>query len=131
MVNHWYFYGFDADFGPFYIKFCGYFPFTGQIYLNGHEYAKRQCAKTGIAFTALDSAFGSAADPAAVQKICDDLTDQEIYRLPASGWPGCRTRSPPRTSRLTTAGSCPSSRWSSPPPWRWTGRSAGGSSSSS
>ena len=31
MVNHWYFYGFDADFGPFYIKFCGYFPFTGQI----------------------------------------------------------------------------------------------------
>ena len=45
MVNHWYFYGFDADFGPFYIKFCGYFPFTGQIYLNGHEYAMRQCAR--------------------------------------------------------------------------------------
>jgi hypothetical protein len=33
MVNHWYFYGFDADFGPFYVKFCGYFPYTGQIYL--------------------------------------------------------------------------------------------------
>jgi hypothetical protein len=32
MVNHWYFYGFDADFGPFHIKFCGYFPYTGQIY---------------------------------------------------------------------------------------------------
>src|SRR6266699_1282268 len=71
MVNHWYFYGFDADFGPFYIKFCGYFPFTGQIYLNGHEYAMRQCAKAGIAFTALDNAFGSVADPAAAQKICD------------------------------------------------------------
>jgi hypothetical protein len=84
-VNHWYFYGFDADFGPFYIKFCGYFPFTGQIYLNGHEYAMRQCAKAGIAFTALDNAFGSAADPAAVQKICDDLTDQEIY-LFAGKW---------------------------------------------
>ena len=59
MVNHWYFYGLDADFGPFYIKFCGYFPFTGQIYLNGHEYAMRQCAKAGIAFTALDNAFGA------------------------------------------------------------------------
>ena len=23
MINHWYFYGFDADFGPFFIKFCG------------------------------------------------------------------------------------------------------------
>src|SRR6266567_976284 len=52
MVNHWYFYGFDADFGPFYVKFCGYFPFTGQIYINGHEYAMRQCLKAGIAFTA-------------------------------------------------------------------------------
>ena len=40
MVNHWYFYGFDADFGPFYIKFCGYFPYTGQIYLNG-QYAEQ------------------------------------------------------------------------------------------
>ncbi len=85
MVNHWYFYGFDADFGPFYIKFCGYFPFTGQIYLNGHEYAMRQCAKAGIAFTALDNAFGSVADPAAAQKICDGLTDQEIYRF-AGKW---------------------------------------------
>ena len=59
MVNHWYFYGFDADFGPFYVKFCGYFPYTGQIYLNGHEYAKRQCLKAGIGFTALDNAFGA------------------------------------------------------------------------
>ena len=40
MVNHWYFYGFDAGFGPFYVKFCGYFPYTGQIYLNG-QYAER------------------------------------------------------------------------------------------
>src|SRR5258708_13055125 len=59
MVNHWYFYGFDADFGPFYVKFCGYFPFTGQIYFNGHEYAKQQCLKQGITFTSLHNAFGS------------------------------------------------------------------------
>ena len=85
MVNHWYFYGFDADFGPFYIKFCGYFPYTGQIYLNGHEYAKQQCLKAGIGFTALDNAFGSASDPAAVQRICDGLTDQKIYRF-AGKW---------------------------------------------
>ena len=85
MVNHWYFYGFDAGFGPFYVKFCGYFPFTGQIYLNGHEYAKRQCARAGIAFTALDNAFGAVRDPAAVQQVCDGLTDQEIYRF-AGKW---------------------------------------------
>jgi hypothetical protein len=85
MVNHWYFYGFDADFGAFYIKFCGYFPYTGQIYLNGHEYAKRQCARAGISFTALDNAFGAVSDPAAVQQVCDGLTDQKIYRF-AGKW---------------------------------------------
>ena len=85
MVSHWYFYGFDADFGPFYIKFCGYFPYTGQIYLNGHEYAKRQCLKAGIGFTALDNAFGATDDPAAVQRICDGLDDQKIYRF-AGKW---------------------------------------------
>ena len=85
MVNHWYFYGFDAGFGPFYLKFCGYFPYTGQIYINGHEYAKRQCATAGIGFTALDNAFGATDDPAAVQRICDGLTDQKIYRF-AGKW---------------------------------------------
>jgi hypothetical protein len=85
MVNHWYFYGFDADFGPFHIKFCGYFPYTGQIYFNGHEYAKQQCRKKGIAFTALDNAFGTVSDPAAVQQICDGLTGQKIYRF-AGKW---------------------------------------------
>jgi hypothetical protein len=85
MVNHWYFYGFDADFGPFFIKFCGYFPYTGQIYFNGHEYAKRQCLKAGIAFTSLDNAFGAVSDAEAVQRICDGLTDQKIYRF-AGKW---------------------------------------------
>jgi hypothetical protein len=85
MAGHWYFSGFDADFGPFHIKFCGYFPYTGQIYLNGHEYARQQCRKEGIAFTALDNAFGTASDPAAVQRICDGLTGQKIYRF-AGKW---------------------------------------------
>ncbi len=85
MVNHWYFYGFDAGFGPFYLKFCGYFPYTGQIYFNGHEYAKQQCLKQGIAFTALDNAFGTVSDAEAVQRICDGLTDQKIYRF-AGRW---------------------------------------------
>jgi hypothetical protein len=41
----------------------------------------RQCLKAGIGFTALDNAFGSASDPAAVQQACDELTDQKIYRF--------------------------------------------------
>ena len=81
MVNHWYFYGFDRDVGPFFIKFCGYFPFTAQIYLNGHEYAKQQCRRAGIAFTAADNAFTAVADPDAVQQICDRMSPESISRF--------------------------------------------------
>ena len=61
------------------MKICGYFPYTGQIYLNGHEYAKRQCLKAGIAFTSLDNAFGSASDPTGQH--LRRPTDQKIYRF--------------------------------------------------
>ena len=37
MVNHYYFYCVDKDFGPFFIKFCSYFPYTAKLCLNGHE----------------------------------------------------------------------------------------------
>ena len=48
MVNHYYFYCVDEDFGPFSIKFCSYFPCNAKLCLNGHEYVKRQLAKEGI-----------------------------------------------------------------------------------
>src|SRR5262249_49762207 len=38
MVNHYYFYGVDEDFGPFFIKFCSYFPCNAKLCRNGHEY---------------------------------------------------------------------------------------------
>lgn len=45
MVNHYYFYCVDEDFGPFFIKFCSYFPYDARLCINGHEYAKRQLDK--------------------------------------------------------------------------------------
>src|SRR6266508_2950876 len=64
MVNHYYFYCLDADFGPFFLKFCSYFPYNAKLCLNGNERAKRLAAKAGIGFTALDNAF-TADDRAA------------------------------------------------------------------
>jgi hypothetical protein len=40
MVNHFYFYCVDADFGPFFLKFCSYFPFNAKLCING-QYAER------------------------------------------------------------------------------------------
>jgi hypothetical protein len=81
LVNHFYFYCFDTDFGPFFIKSCSYFPYNAKLCLNGHEWAKRQAAKKGIEFTALDNGFAAVDDPATVQAICDRLGSDQIDAL--------------------------------------------------
>ena len=77
-VNYYYFYLLDEDFGPAFIKVCSYAPFTLKVYLNGHEWAKRQLLKEGIAFEALDNGFRSCANPARLQAICDTLGAAQI-----------------------------------------------------
>jgi hypothetical protein len=81
VVNQFYVYAVDTDFGPFFVKFCSYFPYNAKLCLNGHEWAKRQAAKAGIAHTALDNGFATCDDPAAVQAICDRLGPAEIDAL--------------------------------------------------
>jgi hypothetical protein len=81
MVNHFYFYGIDEDFGPFFLKFCTYFPYNAKLCLNGHEYVKRQLAKEGIAFEALDNGILSCADPQRLQQLCDGLSGAKIDAL--------------------------------------------------
>jgi len=78
MVNHYYVYAVDRDFGPFFLKFCTYFPFNAKLCLNGHEYAKRQLAQKGIAFEALDNGILSCAEARRLQQICDGLSAEKI-----------------------------------------------------
>jgi hypothetical protein len=72
-VTCYYFYLWDEDFGPAFIKVCAYFPYPVKVWLNGHEWAKRQLARAGTAFTELSNGFASCADPAGLQGICDRL----------------------------------------------------------
>jgi hypothetical protein len=81
MVNNYYIYAVDRDFGPFFLKFCSYFPFNAKLCLNGHEYAKRQLAKEGIAFEALDNGILKCTDPKRLQAICDGLSAAKIDAL--------------------------------------------------
>jgi DNA-binding HxlR family transcriptional regulator len=81
MVNNYYIYAVDRDFGPFFLKFCSYFPFNAKLCLNGHEYAKRQLAQEGIAFEALDNGILSCARPKRLQSICDGLSAERIDAL--------------------------------------------------
>jgi hypothetical protein len=81
VVNQFYFYCVDGDFGPFFLKFCSYFPYTAKLCLNGNHWAQRQAAKAGIGFTPMDNAFAAVDDPAALQAICDQLGPEQIDAL--------------------------------------------------
>jgi hypothetical protein len=80
-INFFYFYCVDADFGPFFLKFGTYFPYTAKLCINGNEWAKRQAAKARIRFTPLDNGFAACDDVPAVQRICDSLGPEHIDAL--------------------------------------------------
>src|ERR1051325_11407438 len=81
MVNHFYIYCVDRDFGPFFLKFCTYFPYNAKLCLNGHEYVKQQLTNRGIRYESLDNGILSCADPKRVQALCDNLSAEKIDAL--------------------------------------------------
>ena len=129
-VTCYYFYLWDEDFGPAFIKVCAYFPYPAKIWVNGHEWAKRQALKAGIGFTELANGFASCDDPAGLQEICDRFqpgtievfAQRWLHRIPMpfgsrTGTPGTggsarcgRSRSPAPSSSTRRAGPGCSSR---------------------
>jgi hypothetical protein len=81
LVNQYYFYAIDDDFGPFFLKFSSYFPFTARLCINGHEYVKRQLDKEGIKYEALDNGIRSCANPQRLQEIANGLNEEKINAL--------------------------------------------------
>jgi hypothetical protein len=77
-VTVYYFYIADAEFGLGFIKLCAYFPYPGKLWVNGHEWAKRQALAQGLVFTELANGFASCADPARLQVICDRLGPADV-----------------------------------------------------
>ena len=77
-VNQYYFYLVDKDFGLCFIKFSSYAPFGIRVWLNGHEWAKRQLSRRGVSFEDLDNGFLSCADPERLQKTCDAFSADHV-----------------------------------------------------
>src|SRR5438034_11233799 len=73
-VTCYYFYLWDEGFGPAFVKVCAWFPYPAKIWLNGHEWVKRQAERAGTAVTALSNEFSPCVAPTALQQTC--------YRLP-------------------------------------------------
>jgi hypothetical protein len=70
-VGIYYFYILDPEFGPAFIKICTYAPWPAKVWLNGHEWAKRQAGRAGVGFTALSNGFASCREPERLKAICE------------------------------------------------------------
>jgi hypothetical protein len=114
----WYFYFADEHWGPAFWKMCCYAPYPAWCCANGHEWAKAQLGKAGIAYQALDNGLGWAEGPALAQRTCARLGSGHVRGLlgepggrPYRGQPGQaqdpRGALPPRSSPQTPP---PSSR---------------------
>jgi hypothetical protein len=77
-VNHYYFYVHDREWGPAFLKLCTYAPYPVKICLNGHDWAKQQALRAGIAFESLDNGFLRTDDPEQLQQICDRLGPSDV-----------------------------------------------------
>jgi hypothetical protein len=79
--DHWYLYFADDEWGPAFVKVCSYAPYPLWCCANGHEWAKRQLAKAGIGFCALDNGLRAVDDPAAAHRICARLSAGHVRDL--------------------------------------------------
>ena len=77
-VNHYYLYVLDREWGPAFLKICGYAPYTMKCCLNGHEWAKRQLARRRVPFSALENGFLACARPAVLHEVCASLQAADL-----------------------------------------------------
>ena len=68
-----YFYFMDKELGQIYVRLTTWFPFTVQIYVNGHSWLEKQMLERRIGFTLRDNAFTALDDPEAAQKLADSF----------------------------------------------------------
>jgi len=77
-VNVFYCYIWDSEWGPTFIKLSGYAPWGGRVWLNGHEWLKRQLAKRRVAFQSLDNGFRWVEQPELLAQLAHQLGPDHI-----------------------------------------------------
>jgi hypothetical protein len=75
-VGTYYLYILDPEWGPSFLKLCTYCPWPGKVWLNGHEWVKRQALREGIGYTELENGFAACSEPERLQAICNSLSPE-------------------------------------------------------
>jgi hypothetical protein len=66
-----YYYRLDRQFGLMYVRVQTWFPYTVQVYVNGHDWLARQMLKRRLGFVQRDNAFTELDDPGKAQQLAD------------------------------------------------------------
>ncbi|HZE03881.1 MAG TPA: hypothetical protein VE127_01580, partial [Solirubrobacteraceae bacterium] len=77
-VGAYYFYILDPEFGLGFIQICTYAPYAARVWLNGHEWLKRQVVRDGIGYTDLENGFASCSDPKRLHALADSFGPEHI-----------------------------------------------------
>ena len=77
-VGAYYFYILDPDFGPGFIKIGTFAPYAVKVWVNGHEWVKRQALRAALEFTSLHNGFASSPHPERLQAICDAVGPEHV-----------------------------------------------------
>jgi len=76
-----YFYLIDPRFGFMHVRLASWFPFTVQVYVNGHQWLQRRLDAEGMDYELCDNYFLSVADPQAVQEISDQFVHLNMQAI--------------------------------------------------
>lgn len=80
-----YYYHVDPQFGLMYVRVETWFPYTIQVYVNGHDWLARQMSKRGLGFGQRDNAFVQLDNPEAAQQLADRFAQLNWVKQ-LTGW---------------------------------------------
>ena len=76
-----YFYSLDPQLGLIYIRLTTWFPFTIQVYVNGHSWLAREMLARRLGFNLQDNAFTALDDPDAAQELADSFAELKWTKI--------------------------------------------------
>lgn len=77
-VPLYYFYLNDRQCGRMFLRICPHFPFNITVWLNGHNWLKRQLDNEAIAYQTHDNLFVACQRPERLQELSDTFAPQHI-----------------------------------------------------
>ena len=85
LVNVYYFYINDSTCGRMFLRICPYFPFSIQVWINGHNWLACRLRQEGIAYEKRDNLFVACAKPERLQELSDQFAPADIVQ-PVTRW---------------------------------------------